>query len=112
MANVNITKSNQRQKDFDTTGNGFIYADPLKGNYESLIAAIYQRAFIDVFEGRHVTDRHFNAPTIRHNGMTALQFLKDNPYELQYDIETILKDMEKEDFVQKERYNNNELWNL
>ena len=112
MATVNITKRQQRAKDFDTTGNGFMFTDPLKENYESLIAAIYQRAFIDVFEGRHVTDRHFNAPTIRHNGMTALQFLKDNPYELQYDINAILENMEKEDFVQKERYNNTELWDL
>ena len=86
--------------------------DPLKDNYESLIAAIYQRAFIDVFEGRHVTDRHFNAPTIRHHGMTALQFLKDNPYGLQYDINAILENMEKEDFIQKERYENSELWYL
>ena len=86
--------------------------DPLKENYKDLLAAIYQRAFIDVYEGRHVTDRHFNAQTIRHNGMTALQFLKDNPYGLQYDIDNILTNMEKEEFIQKERYENSELWNL
>lgn len=112
MANVNITKSNQRQKDFDTTGNGFIYVDPLKGNYESLIAAIYQRAFIDVYESRHVTPKNAQWEKIKFNGATAMQFLINNPYGLNYDIEMILDKMEKEDFVQKERYNNNELWNL
>lgn len=112
MATVNITKRQQRAKDFDTTGSGFMFTDPLKENYSALMAAIYQRAFIDVYESRHVTAKNRLFEQIRYNGKTAMQFLINNPYGLNYDIEMILDKMEKEDFVQKERYNNNELWNL
>ena len=86
--------------------------DPLKENYESLIAAIYQRAFIDVFESKHVTPKNKQWEKIKFNGASAMQFLINNPYGLQYDIEMILDNMEKEDFVQKERYENSELWDL
>lgn len=86
--------------------------DPLKENYESLMAAIYQRAFIDVYESRHATTKNSKFEKIRYNGQTAMQFLINNPYGLQYDINAILENMEKEDFVQKERYKNSELWYL
>lgn len=112
MAGTKTSKREQRVKDFDTTGNGFMFTDPLKENYSALMAAIYQRAFIDVYESRHVTPKNAQWEKIKFNGATAMQFLINNPYGLNYDIEMILDKMEKEDFVQKERYNNNELWNL
>lgn len=112
MAGTKTSKREQRVKDFDTTGNGFMFTDPLKGNYASLMAAIYQRAFIDVYESRHATTKNKQFEKIRYNGQTAMQFLIKNPYGLNYDIEMILAKMEKEDFVQKERYNNNELWDI
>ena len=111
MAGTKTSKREQRVKDFDTTGNGFMFTDPLKDNYTSLMAAIYQRAFIDVYESRHATTKNSQFEKIRYNGKTAMQFLIKNPYGLQYDIETILDNMEKDDFVQKERYSN-ELWNI
>ena len=86
--------------------------DPLKENYESLLAAIYQRAFIDVYESKHVTPKNRQWEKIKFNGSNAMQFLIKNPYGLNYDIEMILAKMEKEDFVQKERYENSELWYL
>ena len=111
MAKTKLYKRKQRSKEFDTTGSGFMFTDPLRENYESLIAAIYQRAFIDVFESKHVTPKNRQWEKIKFNGATAMQFLINNPYGLNYDINAILESMEKEDFVQKERYNN-ELWNL
>ena len=86
--------------------------DPLKENYESLIAAIYQRAFIDVYESKHVTPKNRQWKKIKFNGANAMRFLINNPYGLQYDINAILENMEKEDFIQKERYENSELWYL
>ena len=112
MAKTKLYKRKQRSKDFDTTGRGFILTDPLRENYESLIAAIYQRAFIDVYESRHVTPKNKQWEKIKFNGANAMQFLINNPYGLQYDINAILENMETEDFVQKERYENSELWNL
>lgn len=112
MAGTKTSKREQRIKDFDTTGNGFMFTDPLKENYNDLLAAIYQRAFIDVYESRHVIPKNAQWEKIKFNGATAMQFLINNPYGLNYDIEMILDKMEKEDFVQKERYNNNELWNI
>lgn len=112
MAKIKACKREQRQRDFDTTGSGFLYADPLKENYSALMAAIYQRAFIDVYESRHVTTKNRLFEKIRYNGKTAMQFLIKNPYGLNYDIEMILDKMEKEDFVQRERYKNNELWDI
>lgn len=111
MAGTKTSKRCQRVKDFDTTGNVFMFTDPLKENYESLLAAIYQRAFIDVYESKHVTPKNKQWEKIKFNGANAMQFLINNPYGLQYNIETILDNMEKEDFVQKERYNN-ELWDI
>lgn len=112
MAGTKTSKREQRIKDFDTTGNGFMFTDPLKDNYTSLMAAIYQRAFIDVYESRHVTPKNAQWEKIKFNGATAMQFLINNPYGLNYDIEKILDKMEKEEFIQKERYENSELWNL
>lgn len=86
--------------------------DPLKENYESLIVAIYQRAFFDVYESKHVTPKNRQWEQIKFNGANAMQFLINNPYGLQYDINAILENMEKKDFVQKERYENSELWYL
>lgn len=109
---IRSSKHYHRVTDFDTKGNGFMFTDPLKENYESLIAAIYQRAFIDVYESKHVTPKNRQWKKIKFNGANAMQFLINNPYGLQYDINAILENMEKEDFVQKERYKNSELWYL
>ena len=70
-------KHYHRVKDFDTTGSGFMF-DPLKSNYNDLLAAIYKQAIFDVFQ-RNAYESD------------ARLFLKKNPYGLNADFDGIIK---------------------
>lgn len=71
-------KKGGRPMDFDTRGSGFVFNDPLKSNYNDLLAAIYKQAIFDVFEqNAYESD--------------ARLFLKKNPYGLNADFDGIIK---------------------
>lgn len=94
------------------TGGNMIEQDILNQNYMELLASIYQLAFYDVFESKHVTVNNRNYDIIKRNGADAMAFLKDNPYGMQINVDQILNRMENEDFVQKKGYYENDLWDL
>lgn len=66
------------KKGFDTTGNGVIFTDPLKDNYNELLAAIYKQAIEDIIYKGGVYEAD------------ARVFLKKNPYGLNVDFDGII----------------------
>lgn len=102
-----------KKKQHDTPiGFNSVVDDPLKPCYESLCAAIYYRAILDVFEMQHVSKKHRNYKNIMRDGESAKTFLQKNPYGMAIDYKAILNKMDNTNFMQKERYLNNELWNI
>ena len=103
----------QKKQDVPITiGKNAVFEDPLRPCYESLCAAIYYRAIFDVFEIIHVSKKNRRYKDILRAGNDALRFLQKDTYGMNIDYKSILRKMENENFNQKERYLNNELWNM